>query len=279
MVASALSRRDIVALGGGTLSRRRHFWTLSEGNQPPPDDDPHSVRSLTRDEVAVVFQPIVDLSSGRVWAVEGLARCARPHYRDPQALFRAAVEQGATGRLGRTIRDVAFERCAGRRVFVNVHPHELSSRWLVRTDDPLCFHDSGVFLEITETAAFEYFDLCRSVLREVCTRTGAHLVLDDLGAGYSNFARFLELEPAVVKLDRVLVSDIDRDRRKQIMVRHLTNICSELGARVVAEGIETPDELDAVIDAGVHYGQGYFLARPAYPIPEVRWSGARARAR
>ncbi len=229
------------------------------------------MRTLAAEEMSVLFQPIVDLATGRTWAVEGLARCTRPHFKDPTALFRAAVEQGATGRLGRLIREVAFERCAGQRVFVNVHPHELSSRWLVRTDDPLCFHAEAVYLEITETAAFEFFDLCRSVLREVCMRTGAHLVLDDLGAGHSNLARFIELEPEVVKLDRALVQNIHRDRRKQIMVRHLTSLCRELGAKVVAEGIELEDELSAIVDAGVDYGQGYYLARPAYPIPEVRW--------
>jgi EAL domain-containing protein (putative c-di-GMP-specific phosphodiesterase class I) len=154
---------------------------------------------------------------------------------------------------------------------VNIHPHELSSRWLVRTDDPVGFHEAGVFLEITETAAFEFFDLCRSVLREVCTRTGAHLVLDDLGAGYSNLTRFLELEPAVVKLDRLLVRGIDRDRRKRSMVRHLNALFVDLGSDVVAEGIETPEELRAVIDAGVRYGQGYLFARPGYPIPEGAW--------
>ena len=244
---------------------------MSEANQPSLDEDPHAIRTLEPHELAVLFQPIVDLRTKRSWAVEGLARCTRPHYRDPQALFRAAVEQGATGRLGRLLREVAFERCAGQRVFVNVHPHELSSRWLVRTDDPIGFHEAGVFLEITETAAFEFFDLCRNVLREVCTRTGAHLVLDDLGAGYSNLARFLELEPEVVKLDRLLISGIDADRRKRAMVKHLTALCAELGAAVVAEGIETPAELQVVIDAGVPYGQGYLFARPGYPIPDVQW--------
>lgn len=257
------------------LSRRRQHWTLSDTSASGVEEDPHAIRSLTRDEMSVLFQPIVDLENGRVWAAEALARCTRPHFRDPQALFRAAVEQGATGRLGRLIREVAFERGEGHRIFVNVHPHELSSRWLVRTDDPLCFHEAEVFLEITETAAFEFFDLCHSVLREVCMRTGAHLVLDDLGAGYSNLARFIELSPEVVKLDRALVSDIHLDRRKQVMVRHLTSLCNELGARVVAEGIELEDELRAVIDAGVQYGQGYYLARPGFPMPEVGWRPAR----
>ena len=245
---------------------------MSDASQiEPEDEDLHAVRSLRSDEIAMLFQPIVDLETKRTWAVEALTRCTRAHFKDPQALFRAAEQQGATGRLGRLTREVAFERCEGHRVFVNIHPHELSSRWLVRTDDPVGFHDGGVFLEITETAAFEFFDLCKSVLREVCQRTGAHLVLDDLGAGYSNLARFLELEPEVVKLDRALVREIDKDPRKRKMVTHLTALFEDLGARVVAEGIETEDELRAVIDAGVHCGQGYLFARPAFPIPEVKF--------
>ena len=252
------------------MARRRNFWTLSDTEAASrEEEDVHAVRSLVAAEVSILFQPIVDLRRRRVWAVEALTRCTRPHFKDPQALFRAAVEQGATGRLGRLIREVAFERCATHRVFVNVHPHELSSRWLVRADDPIGFHEGGVFLEITETAAFEFFDLCRSVLREVCNRTGAHLVLDDLGAGYSNLARFLELEPEVVKLDRALIREIDRDHRKQMMVKHLTALCVDLGAEVVAEGIETRDELSAVMDCGVHYGQGYLIARPGFPIPDI----------
>ena len=66
-------------------------------------------------------------------------------------------------------------------MFVNIHPHELSSRWLVRPDDPLAFHSREVYLEITESAAFTYFELCMDVLKEVCRRTGAHLVVDDYG--------------------------------------------------------------------------------------------------
>src|SRR5688500_9725709 len=132
---------------------------MSEASQRPAEDDPHAVRSLTHDEVSVLFQPIVDFITGRTWAIEALARCTRPHFADPQVLFRAAAEQGATGRLGRLIREVIFDRCGDARVFVNVHPHELSSRWLVRTDDPLGFHTQDAYLEITETAAFEYSDL------------------------------------------------------------------------------------------------------------------------
>ena len=229
------------------------------------------VRTLTVSEIGVVFQPIVDVRTGATFAQEALVRCKRPEYAAPPVLFEHAVQESACGRLGRLIREVAFGTCGDAALFVNLHPEELSSRWLVRPDDPLCFHSAPVFLEITETAAFTHFDLCRSVLNELCRRTGALLVVDDFGAGHSNLQRVVDLEPAIVKLDLALVRDLQKHARKRAVVRHLVNLCNELGAQVVAEGIEALDELKCARDLGVDYAQGYLLARPAAPVPAVDW--------
>jgi EAL domain-containing protein (putative c-di-GMP-specific phosphodiesterase class I) len=67
------------------------------------------------------------------------------------------------------------------------------------------------------------------------------------------------------------VRGIEKSRRQQILVRQVVSLCQELGAKVVAEGIETVDELSAVCDTGAHYGQGYLFAKPAFPMPSVRW--------
>ena len=253
-------------------SPRNLKWTSTEGDVAEARaGSVKSTRFLTADDLDVHFQPIVSMATGQAFAQEALVRCKVPEYRDPAKLFERAVEEKSTGRLGRPIRDVAFARGAGHRLFVNVHPDELSSRWLVRPDDPLNYHDAEVFLEITESAAFAYFDLCRSVLKEICARAQVHLVVDDLGAGHSNLKRVLDLEPQVVKLDRQLIIELDKNRRQQILVRSMTELSKELGAAVVAEGIETLDELRAVRDCGVDYVQGYLLAKPAYPIPRVHW--------
>ncbi|HVY31130.1 MAG TPA: EAL domain-containing protein [Polyangiaceae bacterium] len=243
-------------------------WTFSGVEQT---DQVGGVRTLTVSDLGVVFQPIVEMATGLVFAHEALARCRRPEYPNPGVLFERAVAENACGRLGRLIREVAFSTCGEVPLFVNLHPDELSSRWLVRPDDPLCFHGRPVFLEITETAAFTHFELCRDVLNELCRRTGALLVVDDFGAGYSNLHRLVELEPAIVKLDLALTRDIHRHSRQRAVIRHMVNLCTELGARVVAEGIEQADELRALRDLGVHYGQGYFLARPASPPPTAHW--------
>jgi EAL domain-containing protein (putative c-di-GMP-specific phosphodiesterase class I) len=169
------------------------------------------------------------------------------------------------------IRDVAFASCGDVALFVNLHPAELATRWLVRPDDPIGFHKRQVFLEITESATMTHDELCQSVLKELCVRTGALLVIDDFGAGYSNLERLVQLEPAVVKLDFALTHEIHTDRRKQAVTRHMVHLCNELGARVVAEGVEKKDELACVRDLGVDYAQGYLLARPATPPPAHGW--------
>jgi EAL domain-containing protein (putative c-di-GMP-specific phosphodiesterase class I) len=214
-----------------------------------------------------VFQPIVRLATGEVFAYEALTRCAVQAYRDPSVLFEKARQEGCCGRLGRTVREVAVPLCEGVPVFLNVHPRELEEKWLVRPDDPVFMHDAPVFIEITEAVPLTHFALCKSVLSEVRQRADARLVIDDLGAGFSNLRLIADLEPAVVKLDRSLIMDIHREPRKQMLVRGIVHMCVNMGAQVVAEGIELAEELEAIRDTGAHYGQGYHFARPGFPLP------------
>ncbi len=225
-------------------------------------------------DLSVVFQPIVDLDTRKTFAHEALVRCRLPQYASPPLLFERAVESGCTGRLGRMIREIAVPLTSGLPVFLNVHPHELSEGWLVRPDDPIFAHDHDVFLEITETVPLTHFDLCFNVLKEVRSRGGVHLVVDDLGAGYSNLKRIADLEPRVVKLDRDLILGVDKSIRQRQLVSSVVKLCIDLGALVVAEGIETRDEFNAVRDTGAQMGQGFLLARPAFPLPTVLWPGS-----
>jgi EAL domain-containing protein (putative c-di-GMP-specific phosphodiesterase class I) len=221
-------------------------------------------------DLSAVFQPIVSLENGDLFAYEALVRCKNAAY-SPVALFERAAALRATGRLGRMIREIAVSLCGGIPLFVNIHPNELEEGWLVRPDDPVFSHDDDIYLEITESAPMTHFTLCASVLREVCARAGVHLVIDDLGTGYSNLNLIADLEPRVVKLDRALVTALDRKPRQQKVVSMIVRLCSELGAVVVAEGIETVEELQAVRDCGAQLGQGYLFARPGFPAPTAEW--------
>jgi len=234
-------------------------------------------RLIAPDDLSVVFQPIVDMTTMEIFAYEALTRCKKPEYKNPMILFERAVTEGCCGRLGRMVRDVAMPLCSGWRVFLNAHPEELQQPWLVRPDDPMYGHDSEVYLEVTESVPFTHFELCRGVLRELRARANIHVVVDDLGAGYSNMKRIADLSPDVVKLDRELIMGVVSGSRGHRLVRALVRLCMDLDAKVVAEGIETEAEFHALREAGVHYGQGYFLARPGFPLPKVTPEALRLR--
>lgn len=218
-------------------------------------------------ELSTVFQPIVDLRNGEAFAYEVLARCQVPGLTNPETLFKRATAERFCGQLGRTLRRIGASGCRGIPLFLNVHPVELSDRFVIQPDDPMYGHDDDVYVEITESVPFSHYDLCSSMLKEMRDRGGVHLVVDDLGAGYSNLKRIADLQPSIVKLDRALVMELDKHRRNQILVSGIVRMCVDLGARVVAEGLETWDEVRAVRDAGCHFGQGYAMGRPV-PIPE-----------
>lgn len=220
-------------------------------------------------DLAVVFQPIVRCNSLEVFAYEALARCSLPHLRDPEVLFAHAARHGRCGELGRFIREIAVPHCAGRPLFLNVHPHELTQGWLVRPDDPIYSHDCDIYLEIVESMPFDDFDLSWRVLRDVQSHGNVLLVIDDLGVGFSNLGRISKLSPRIVKLDRQLIAGMTIGSRQHLLVAGVVELCRDLGAMVVAEGVETVEEFDAVRTAGAQYAQGYLFARPAFPAPPV----------
>jgi EAL domain-containing protein (putative c-di-GMP-specific phosphodiesterase class I) len=244
-------------------------WTYSDMLRHA--GDPSSVRSLSLAELEVVFQPIVELATGRTFAHEALARCSRAQFPTPIELFEQAERERFCGRLGRMIREVCFSRFPAGDLFINLHPHELGERWLVRPDDPMCFHSGTVYLEVTESAALEHMEVTRQMLLELKGRMNARLVVDDFGVGHSDLFRVLELEPDVVKLDRSLVTNVHQSAAKAARLEYVIDLCTELGALVVAEGIETVDELRTVRACGAPLAQGFLMGRPAFPPPVATW--------
>lgn len=244
-------------------------WTYSDMLRQA--GDPSSLRSLSLGEIDIVFQPIVELATGRIFAHEALTRCSREGFATPIELFEQAERERFCGRLGRMIREVCFSRFPSGDLFINLHPHELGERWLVRPDDPMCFHEGTVYLEITEAAALEHMEVTRQMLTELKGRMNVRLVVDDFGVGHSDLFRVLDLEPDVVKLDRSLVADVHLDPLRSRELEYVIDLCTELGSLVVVEGIETIEELRAVRACGAPLAQGYLMGRPAFPPPPARW--------
>jgi EAL domain-containing protein (putative c-di-GMP-specific phosphodiesterase class I) len=227
-------------------------------------------RLIANRDLFVVFQPIVDIRTHATFAYEALVRTKAKEFDGPPAMFNAAVQAECAGQLGRLIRQVAVEGCSTHPLFLNVHPSELNEHFIVQPDDPIFRHSEEVFLEITEAVPLSHFRLCQNVLHEVRGR-GVYLVVDDLGAGYSNLKYIADLHPRIVKLDRGLIAGLSLHSRLFKLVKSIVVLCRDLGAQVVAEGIETREELEAAREAGAHYAQGYLLARPAFPMPLAVW--------
>lgn len=241
--------------------------------EPKPRTTVAIRRVLDARDVKVVYQPLVDLKTRKVFAYEALVRSKTTDFDSPMSLFAAAVQHSCTGELGRMIREMAIEGCPSYPLFLNIHPAELNEKFVVQPDDPIFQHGEDVYLEITEGVPLSHFRLCQSVLREVRGR-GVYLVVDDLGAGYSNLRYIADLHPRVVKLDRDLIMGLVKDTRMFKLVSAIVVLCRDLDAMVVAEGIETTEELDAVLAAGAHFAQGYLFAKPAFPPPQATWPHA-----
>lgn len=226
--------------------------------------------ALADGSLYIAYQPIVDLETKSTFGFEALVRSRCKALPDPPRILRAAIESGYMGQLGRALRRMSIEGCPAYPLFLNIHPDEFDEGWLVRPDDAINEHDKEIFLEITESVPLSHYRFCHSVLAEV-RRRGASIAVDDLGAGYSNLKYIADLAPEVVKLDRQLIAGLTGASRLHRLVTSIVDLCRGLGARVVAEGIETPEELRAVIDTGAHYAQGYVLARPSPELVFPDW--------
>lgn len=219
----------------------------------------------------MAYQPIVSWSRREVFGYEALLRSREPSLPHPGAVLDAAERLERLHELGRTIRDRATEPMAslpdGAMLFVNLHTRDLLDAQLFDHDRPLSRFADRVVLEITERASLhDVRDVQKRVaaLREM----GFRIAIDDLGAGYAGLTSFSQLEPEVVKLDMSLVREVHKQPTKLTLVRTMIAMCRELGIQVVAEGIETPEERDAIVWAGCDLLQGYLFAKPgpAFPV-------------
>jgi EAL domain-containing protein (putative c-di-GMP-specific phosphodiesterase class I) len=228
--------------------------------------------SIPIDQLAADFQPVVNLHSGETCAYEVMPRCLVEGLSDPEELFARATFEKTVGELGRAIRAIAVRECVGSAIYLPVHPGELKDRYLVRPDDPICSHDAQVFLQVSQPSLS---NMALQMIRELSTRGGVGIVVDDLGSGPATLKQLIELAPAVVKLDDDMMRGIEHSPRKQIAVRSIVNLCEQLGARVVAKGLDGEAQLSASMACGIAYGQGALLGEPS-PLPAISmWPPAR----
>jgi EAL domain-containing protein (putative c-di-GMP-specific phosphodiesterase class I) len=156
------------------------------------------------------------------------------------------------------------------RLFVNLHSEDLLDDALYDPQAPLSLMADRTVLEVTERAGLERVPDARSRVDRL-KQMGFSVAVDDLGAGYSGLTSFVQLDPQVAKLDIALVRNLHREPTKAKLVRSITALCRELGIDVLAEGIESREERDALLGLGCELQQGFLYARPGRAFPAVHW--------
>jgi EAL domain-containing protein (putative c-di-GMP-specific phosphodiesterase class I)/DNA-binding NarL/FixJ family response regulator len=232
-------------------------------------------RALSEDGVlSIAYQPITTLL-GEIVGAEALARFI-PLNRGPAHWFAEAAEVGLRAELELEAARKALRGLTSLPPLVylslNVSPPTVAApglRKLLEGADA-----SRVVIEVTEDAKIDDYERFGRALARLRDR-GVRVAVDDAGAGFASLRHILRLAPDFIKLDRTLVSGIERDRAMQALAAGLISFADKIGAAIIAEGIERADELAALASLGVPFGQGYYLGKPG-PLP-LRVPGPRRR--
>lgn len=227
---------------------------------------------LLSEDVTILYEPILNVTTREVRGYEGLARGPwDSDLHSPGALFEMAEETDLLFELDCLCRRLALRGARGlqpgKLLFLNCLPtaiHDPSFRGdvLRRTLEDLRLRPSDVVFEISERESIHNFDIFREA-RDYYGELGFKVALDDTGVGYGSLEAVMELAPDFIKVDQSLVRGVDTDPPRQELLRALNAVAGKLKAEIIAEGIETSEELATIQTLGIPYGQGYLFGRAA----------------
>jgi diguanylate cyclase (GGDEF)-like protein len=230
--------------------------------------------ALTAERIDLVYQPIVDLLTGEVEAVEALARWTdtRGAEISPTYFIPLAEQCGMIRGVGRSLLEKALLETKGwidagliERVSFNVSPLELLdeefSHAVLATLEKTGVHARHLLLEITEGAIIGNLALVERVMARL-RAAGIAFALDDFGCGYSDLSALRKLPISVLKIDRSLLVDAEKDHAARVILRNVVSMCRQLGIRSICEGAETPAQLKFLRSIRCDSVQGFALGRP-----------------
>ncbi|MGF7056564.1 EAL domain-containing protein [Brassicibacter mesophilus] len=233
---------------------------------------------LKSKSVNTLFQPIVSLKNGEVLGYEALSRGPKnSFFYNPLELFNTAKQYNLLWDLECVCRQKALENASNnlndKKLFINIDPDiiqdknfkqgftkELLKKYNINPND--------VIFEITENTSIKDLKSLRNILDNY-TEQGYNIALDDTGSGYSGLLILAETRPNYIKMDMELIRDIDKNKFKKDLLATFREFAQNTRVHIIAEGIETEDELKTLIGLGIEYGQGYLLQRPNEKIKDI----------
>lgn len=227
-------------------------------------------------QVRTLVQPVFALADMSVIGYEALSRGPEDsEFERPDKLFRIAYDADLVLKLERLCRRKAIEAAAaipdGRLLFINIEPDAVADPELREIMTTTLLAQSSItpdriVLEITERSAITDFIAFRSTL-EYLRALGFSVAVDDAGAGYGSLQCLAEVHPEWLKIDLSLVRNCDSDEIRASLIASLVVFAGRIGVKLVAEGVETAEELATLREVGVEYAQGFLFSRPVDPFP------------
>lgn len=238
---------------------------------------------INNKHIQTLFQPIVSLRDGTVLGYEALSRATcEDGFPSVEAMFEAAREHDLLWDLEYLTRTTAIENASKKiyggegkaaNIFINVSPviiHDarFKTGFTRKLLDAVNLKAENIIFEITEKNAV--LDICgfKATITHYKNQN-FKIAIDDVGAGYSGLNLISEIAPHYLKLDMNLIRNIHNDRLKQGLIKGIVEFSSISNVLLIAEGIETQEELEAVVHLGVQYGQGYFIQRPQEALRDI----------
>ncbi len=259
------------------------YWAKDSGGYQVRMYDPHHVTTTASAQrraeivgvledpegIVPVFQPIVDLNNGQVAGYEALARFPK-HVgeRTPDAWVAEAHRCGLGPDLEAQAIRAALATGHSHAGFlsVNLSPSVAANNQVLEN---LPEDLDGIVVELTEHESLAGSQVELAHALDKLRARGARIAVDDAGAGYAGLQQIMRLRPDIIKLDRALVAGVKDDPARAALIECFVTFARRTNAEVCAEGIEDPEDLRALTDLGVRYGQGFALARPAAPWARV----------
>lgn len=227
------------------------------------------------EEITMAFQPIFNVTSGDVFAQDALVR--GKDGRSAGQIFEHVTDQNRY-RFDQRCRSTAIEVAtkAGLKgaLSINFMPNAVYEprnciQHTLWTADKYDFDITKIIFEFTENEYMRDVPHLKNIV-ETYQEFGFRTAIDDFGAGFSGINLLADIVPDIIKLDRHLVTGIDRNKVRQAIVRHIKSMTDDLGVLLVAEGIEDQGEFDQLRDLGINLLQGYYLAKPQFERLQVQ---------